>query len=546
MDTAVETTINIDYLASLKSLGLEASEYDIDSKDWDSATVEESVNRVIDSIDKSEGNYSQILLHDNHEKIDITLKALSIIISELKDRGIEMVRVDELAGAALSGPPAPVATSALLAFDTKDKLVTWIVWGNTILIALTLVKYFWVFFGMAFYSFKRGLRRLFIRKMRRKDPPVFLPHLTVIIACYNEELVIERTLQSLIDCNYPWLKIIVVNDGSKDRTAEVVSSFAAKHPSVELFNVPNGGKARALRYGIAQAHSKWLVFCDADTIFDKNALHNFAYSTMSEKNLGAVAGKVIVGNDINFLTRAQVIEYGIAHMFFKSAQDSFNTVTVVPGAISLWNREALLSIGGFTPDTLAEDADATLRVIIKGKTVRYWSNVKAKTEAPLTIRMHYKQRTRWQLGNMQAIYKHRDALLNSRDGSLGIIGLPFFYVDMVAALVYPILFIFALIIMSVHVFEFEDLVPQNVGFIISPLFTAYSLSMFVFEILLAIVVIIAERKSFLSKLGLLSTIPYYVVVYRFLLSYATLVAGLRALKGTLQGWGHLARTASVR
>jgi peptidoglycan-N-acetylglucosamine deacetylase len=290
----------------------------------------------------------------------------------------------------------------------------------------------------------------------------------------------------------------------------------------------------------------WLVFCDADTLFAYDAIEKYVYTLNTRKNLGAVAGRIRVGNDINHLTRAQVIEYGVANTFIKPAQDILNSITVVPGACGLWNRENLLAAGGYSPDTLAEDADSTMKIISMGKNVLYENDITAHTEAPDTITTLYKQRTRWQLGNMQALFKHHTGVFNSKYGALGYIGLPMFYIEMLHVLFFPMFLLFAAATLSISLFQLDAMMPNTVGFATSQEFLWVSLGIIVYDILLSIFVILREPKRWQQKKKLLKTLPYYYLFYRFFLSYSTLVALLRALRGRLQGWGHLKRSATVR
>lgn len=524
----------------LNNLNLKASEYDIDSKDWSLDTAEETIAKVVQEIESSDGNFSQILFHDTSEKIDNTLIALPKIIEYLQKNNIEIVRVDQLNDPISElGSKPQKSTTTYKAINSKHKLLTTIMYFNIFVLVTVLIRNAWLISGTIVYNYKLFIRRYFFHSINKSL--ITYPALSVIIACYNEELVIERTLESLVECNYPKLKIFVVNDGSTDETPNIVKNLAKKHKNIILLNTPKGGKAKALQVAIKKVRTRFIVFCDADTIFEKHSLQNFANSIfLNSQNLGAVAGNIYVGNQINTLTRAQTIEYGIAHMFIKPTQDTYNTITVVPGATGMWSREGLVKSGGFLHDTLAEDADATMRIISLGKKVRFNSQVITKTEVPDTFQSLFKQRTRWQLGNLQTIYKHRHGIFNIHYGSLGFIGLPMFYLDITLTIIYPFILPFILYTLFLSFSAGYNAVSSNLQLI-----TIIGLLFSTLELLFAITVIIFQRNSLLNKIMLFLTLPYFFTIYKAFLSYSTIVASMRALRGTAHGWNYLVRTATV-
>src|ERR1700679_1453304 len=140
--------------------------------------------------------------------------------------------------------------------------------------------------------------------------------------------------------------------------------------------------------------------------------------------VGAVAGNVKVGNEVNMITHWQSIEYITSQNFDRRAFDLLDCITVVPGAIGAFRKEAVLIAGGFTTDTLAEDCDLTMRLHRKGYRVRNCSYAISYTEAPETMQQFMKQRFRWSFGVIQCFWKHRDAVLNPRYKNFGMVALP--------------------------------------------------------------------------------------------------------------------------
>ena len=172
-------------------------------------------------------------------------------------------------------------------------------------------------------------------------------------------------MESLLQQDYPNLQIVFVDDGSKDFTYKTVRDFFAAVPNVQVVTKLNGGKATALNYGINLANNDYVVCIDADTQLKKDAVSQLMkkfYAAAGETPVGAVAGNVKVGNEINMITKWQSIEYTTSQNFDRSAFDLLNCITVVPGAIGAFKKTAVIEAGGFTSDTLAEDSDLTMRM----------------------------------------------------------------------------------------------------------------------------------------------------------------------------------------
>jgi len=183
----------------------------------------------------------------------------------------------------------------------------------------------------------------------------------VIVPAYNEENVICDCVSSLLQSRYPDFDIIVVDDGSTDGTAKAVREAFRDNPRVKLCRKPNGGKASALNWGIARTQAEIIVAIDADTRLDPNAISELVRH-FEDPKVGAVAGAVYVGNANRLLTRFQAIEYISSQNLDRRALEIVNGITVVPGAIGAWRREAVLAVDGYDTDTLAEDADLTLKI----------------------------------------------------------------------------------------------------------------------------------------------------------------------------------------
>ncbi|MCO4755116.1 MAG: glycosyltransferase family 2 protein [Bacteriovoracaceae bacterium] len=231
------------------------------------------------------------------------------------------------------------------------------------------------------------------------------PLVTIIIPCYNEEAVIQNSIQSVSKMNYPNLEILVVDDGSTDKTFEKALEMSETF-KVRVLTKMNGGKSSALNYGIQQALGDYVLCLDADSELDPQVLKRGVPYFENKTELAAVAGSARVGNAKNLLCMFQKLEYIIGLNFHKKAQSSLSMVTIVPGPIGLFRKKALLEVGCYEKDTFAEDCDLTLKLLMKGYEIKYCPDMIAYTEAPQTFYELTIQRYRWSRGMIQAITKN--------------------------------------------------------------------------------------------------------------------------------------------
>jgi len=362
---------------------------------------------------------SCILLHDGGGDRTQTVRLIPILVHELQKKGYKFVTVSGLIGATRDqvNPPVKETDTLLLAND------------RVVFESLFLIEFF---LGTAFVSaIVLGTARVvFItvlaligqyRKRYDKFDESIRPPVSVVIAAFNEAKVIVRTIEAVLATDYGPLEVIIVDDGSKDDTSAVVMSHFGEHPSVHVFHEENAGKAAALNRGIASATGEIIIALDADTIFTKSTIMNLVRH-FADPLVGAVAGNVKVGNRINPLTYWQAIEYVTSQNLDRRAYSVINSVSVVPGAVGAWRREAVLQAGGYTTDTMAEDMDLTWRIRRIGWRVETDTDAIGFTEAPDSFRSLFKQRFRWAFGTLQSLWKHRRAL--GRYGWFGRVMLP--------------------------------------------------------------------------------------------------------------------------
>jgi len=408
----------------------------IDSEDWQRPGVQailDNTIRQVQDFDPAENGTADeepdqrktgnvILLHDSGGDRSETVQALPILIDRLRAMGYTFVPVSQLAGLTPAQVNPEISGSDLVAvrFDVSIFLV---------LAALDATLKF-LFFTAIFIGTARAilLAILAVRsnlKRNRPVPPEINPgrFVSVLIPAYNEARVIEESVKRVLASECVQLEVIVIDDGSKDDTSAIVQRAFDGDPRVQLLTLENGGKARALNKGLEIAKGDVIVALDADTQFEPMTIARLS-RWFADPEIGAVAGNAKVGNRINIVTRWQAVEYVTAQNLERRALDRFDAITVVPGAVGAWRREALDMVGGYPHDTLAEDQDLTIAIQRKGWLIEYDVDAVAWTEAPESFGALAKQRFRWAFGTLQCLWKHRRILRDRRPAGLALVGIP--------------------------------------------------------------------------------------------------------------------------
>lgn len=508
----------------------------IDPNDWQTGVSADSiVERTIRLAESTDG--SIILLHDaGGETRKATIEALPRLIAYFKKRGCVFTTVADLMGKKKND------VMPLLA-DNRDSwmrnlnyfLAVGTYWSGHIIFALFLIGIFLSIARMIFMGILAGMQ-----KKKEASVPMAIwpadkmPLVSIIVPAYNEELNAVRTVNSLLAQDYSNLQVIFIDDGSKDSTYEKVSAAFKNIPNVKVYTKPNGGKAVALNGGIAYAESDYVVCIDADTQLKTDAVTQLMKKFTNDK-VGAVAGNVKVGNERNMITRWQSIEYVTSQNFDRRAFDLLNCITVVPGAIGAFKKEAVIAAGGFTTDTLAEDCDLTMRLHRLGYQVNNSNDAISYTEAPETMKQFMKQRFRWSFGVMQCFWKHRDTVFNPKYKNLGMVAMPNI---LIYQLILPFLSPLAdLVLVLALIAAGFGWIPASVGHI----FLYYALFTLV-DVAGAALAFAFEKESYKKLIWM---IPQRLV-YRQLMYYIIIKSFNRAIKGELQGWGVLKRTGNVK
>ncbi len=245
----------------------------------------------------------------------------------------------------------------------------------------------------------------------------YFPFVSIIVPVYNEEKVINDSIISLLQLDYPNYEIIIVNDGSTDNTKKVAESLVGyqrgkyNKTKVSLISKPNGGKAKALNAGIRLSKAEIILCMDGDSQLSPDSL-KLAVRHFANKEIGAVAGNVKVLNRGKLFTDLQALEYIEGLNMARSAQSYVRLVNIIPGPIGFFRRKAIEEAGFYSSDTFAEDADLTLKILANGWKIYYEPNSISYTEAPAKLQQLLKQRYRWTRGILQSIRKHKKLMFD--------------------------------------------------------------------------------------------------------------------------------------
>ena len=298
----------------------------------------------------------------------------------------------------------------------------------------------------------------------------YAPPVSVVVPAYNEEATIAESVRSFLALHYPVHEVVVVNDGSKDRTLEVLTEefdlyesdqpvhfqlktaplrgiYTAASERLVVVDKVNGGKSDALNAGICAARHPLVCCIDADIILEEDALLRVARPMIESSEVAAVGGIIGIANGCEFdkgriirvktprksLPNFQIVEYLRAFITTRTAWSKLNCLLIISGAFGMFRRSDLIASGGYTHETVGEDMELTtrmhrtLRENNRQYRISFVPDPIAWTEVPDTLRVLRRQRDRWHRGLLDTLLRHRKMLVNPRYGTVGLIGMPYFF-----------------------------------------------------------------------------------------------------------------------
>ncbi len=281
-----------------------------------------------------------------------------------------------------------------------------------------------------------------------------LPSISIMIPAHNEELVIERTVKTLLASDYPTskLEIIVLNDGSTDGTKEILNQLAKDHSNVRPVHIPPGeggkGKAAVLNRGLKLTKHDLVAIYDADNQPQPSSLRYLAAQFTLFPELGAVLGKFrTLNRKRNWLTRFINIEGLSFQWIVQAGRWKLLKVATLPGTNFIVQKKVLDEIGGWDEQALTEDAELSLRMLEAGYRIKFVPYAVTWEQEPETLLVWFRQRTRWARGNFYLMRKFISGISTAKNKALGFEVFYFlclYYVFVFAILTSAILFVLGL------------------------------------------------------------------------------------------------------
>jgi cellulose synthase/poly-beta-1,6-N-acetylglucosamine synthase-like glycosyltransferase len=342
----------------------------------------------------------------------------------------------------------------------------------------------------------RRIRYSPFRDLQQRDE---MPPVSILIPARNEKNVIIRSVEAALAINYPWVEVIIINDGSTDGMLEMLISryalrridplyrdliktrpvkgfyFTSAIPNLLVVDKINGGKADALNCGINVCKSPYICSLDADSVLERDALIRLITPLVqSEIPVIASGGVIRVLNGTtqkhgvvtsielpkrNTLVGLQIVEYLRGFLFGRVGLDALHCNLILSGAFSLFQKAAVVTVGGFMSDNVTEDMEIIVRMhrhFSLNKIpyrIRFVSDPICWTEVPENMRMLGRQRRRWHLGMIQSLWKHKTVIFNPRYGRIGLLAMPYnVFIEMISPvieflgyIVIPLSYVFGLI-----------------------------------------------------------------------------------------------------
>lgn len=448
--------------------------------------------------------------------------------------------------------------------------------------AVSVMASYVILAAISAYGLKRYLKQ---NRFVNYDSLLVLPDapsVSLLAPAYNEGMTIEENVKSLLGIKYNNFEVIVINDGSKDDSIEILSKafelvatsdvYDAKIPTKNVKTIykstnpvysnlividkENGGKADALNTGINVASNPYVVCIDVDCIMDKDVLLKLAkpFLEYSDKRIIATGGVVRIANSCeiksgklvrviapeNWLARIQVLEYLRAFILGRMAWSQMDGLLLISGAFGMFDKEIVIAAGGYNTKTVGEDMELVVRMrryMIDTKQdyrIQYIPDPLCWTEAPESFEILRKQRSRWTRGTIETLWIHRKMMFNPKYKTLGILSFPYWFL-----------------------YEFLAPIVEATGLLITFLFACLGilkwsffiwliLFVYAFAVMFSFVALYAEESTFkryqtykdLFKLVFVAFIePIYFHPFTV---YAALRGNYEKLKGS-HGWGEMTR-----
>lgn len=383
---------------------------------------------------------------------------------------------------------------------------------------------FWYPFIMSLFWIAGS--RLFVRKRKNKMEVDFKeidwPMISILIPCYNEEETIAETLYHMHRIAYSDKEIIVVNDGSTDRTGEILHELAEQYDDLRIIDCKeNRGKATALQLATFAARSEYLICVDADAVLDPYAAHYLIYHFLYKgERLGAVTGNPRIRNRDTLLGKLQVIEYASIIGSIKRSQRIWGKIMTVSGVVVAFRKRALVDVGLWDHDMITEDISISWKLQERFWDIRYEPRALCWMLVPETISGIWKQRIRWAQGGQEVILRHWRVMLDWRQRRIWPI-----YLEQWVSLLWS----YAWVIVMLHYFVMAETAQE---FLVWLTFSSFTLT---FLSLVQLLVSLWTDSKYDNVFRYYLWAAWYPFIYWVLNAVIVMFAFLRAIKSRLNG-----------
>ncbi|NCO84935.1 glycosyltransferase [archaeon] len=405
------------------------------------------------------------------------------------------------------------------------------------IISLTLI-YISLYFSTLF------LLNYFKNKKRIYEEPLLpkkLPRVSVIIPAFNEEKTIAATLDSVIALHYPknLLEVIVINDGSTDKTRAIANRYAQQYNYVKVLNKTNSGKADSLNKGISIIKGEFFVVLDADSYIHPEAIYK-SIGFFSDSNVAAVTPPMCPRNTKKIIEKIQYWEYvfsSVLKLFFQSIK----LIYVTHGVGSIFRTKIIKKIGGFDTKNLTEDLEIALRIYkynYKIKSTIFFFNT---TEVPKTFKSLWNQRIRWMMGTIQSLIKYKLDFLKLQPNILCRIVFPFMLINVIILFLSFFIISYFLLNQIYNTFlllYYHIIVGQSISFyfdfFISGL-TALTTGLLILFFVSIVICFKTFRLDFKKSIIYFARpLLFYILFYVMFSAFVVIMSSYKVLKGDIQ------------
>jgi biofilm PGA synthesis N-glycosyltransferase PgaC len=327
------------------------------------------------------------------------------------------------------------------------------------------MAYVWITGSLYYFlHYERKDHRRRGKALLQSSPPV-----SILVPCYNEEETLREVIDHLLAMNYPDYEVIAVNDGSTDRTGQILDELAAQHPRLRVIHhAQNQGKAAGLNTAALLAAHDFLIGIDGDALLDHDAIPWLLRHFESGPRVGAVTGNPRIRTRSTLLGRLQVGEFSSIIGLIKRAQRTYGRLFTVSGVIAAFRRTALLDVGFWSHDILTEDIDVSWKLQLRHWDVRFEPHALCWILMPETLHGLWRQRLRWAMGGVQVMLKNLWILKSWRQRRMWPIFLEYF-ISVTWAYAISLVFILwflGLFVPMPHALRVETVLPTWYGVLI--------------------------------------------------------------------------------